>query len=406
MGIGERVQTFPNPGLRQAKSWRARPRKNISKAAVTRHTGAMDTALFDYPLTPGRIAQAPAAPRDSSRLLVVERAARRVSHHVFRELPDLLPPGTRLFRNHAAVFKARLKLKRPTGGELECLLLHPDLARDAGANTWWCLLRPGKKYPAGSSFGVENFFAAKVLEKSPDGRVLVCFEVKVPGGVPALAERFGVMPLPPYIRREGSDAAQNARDAESYQTVYADPSKKIAAAAPTAGLHFTPAVLASLAARGMPMHDLALRVGLDTFRPITAERLEDHAIHREWYEIPPATRAALAAPGGPRLAVGTTSLRAIEDYMKKAGESGGPALPLRQPWLAEADIFIYPPREFAGVELLLTNFHLPRSTLLCLVSAFLMPGSTDGIAWLQEIYAEAIAQNYRFYSYGDAMLVR
>lgn len=365
----------------------------------------MDTALFDYPLPPERIAQAPVAPRDASRLLVVERKSQKISHHVFRDLPELLPAGTRLFRNHAAVFKARLKLHRATGGGLECLLLHPDLARDAGGNTWWCLLKPGKKYPVGAAFGVEGFFTATVVEKSADGRVLARFTTLGAGGVPAIAEKFGVTPLPPYIHREGADAAEKNHDEENYQTVYADPAKKIAAAAPTAGLHFTAGVLQALGARGVAMHDLALRVGLDTFRPITADRLEDHAIHREWYEIPAATRLALAAPGGPRLAVGTTSMRAIEDYMRKLGTSGGPALPPDQPWLAEADIFIYPPRTFAGVEILLTNFHLPRSTLLCLVSAFLTPGATDGIAWLKEIYAEAIAQKYRFFSYGDAMLV-
>jgi S-adenosylmethionine:tRNA ribosyltransferase-isomerase len=198
--------------------------------------------------------------------------------------------------------------------------------------------------------------------------------------------------------------------------------KKIAAAAPTAGLHFTPTVLAALAARGVPTYELALRVGLGTFRPIAVERVEGHVIHREWYEIPATTRAALAAPGGPRLAVGTTTLRAIEDYLGKVGTPRGvrepqsgrlgeaslpPSQPESpcQPWLAEADIFIYPPHAFAGAEMLLTNFHLPRSTLLCLVSAFLTPGTTDGIAWLKEIYAEAGARGYRFYSFGDAMLI-
>jgi S-adenosylmethionine:tRNA ribosyltransferase-isomerase len=367
---------------------------------------AMDTDLFDYPLPPERIAQQPAAPRDSARLLVVERATKKIGHHIFQDLPQLLPPGTRLFRNHAAVFKARLHLTRPTGGQLECLLLNPDLARDASGNTWWCLLKPGRKYPPGAKFGVEGLFTATLLEKLPDGRCLARFDVSPSGGVPAVAEKLGETPLPPYIRREGPDAApQRARDADNYQTVYADPAKKIAAAAPTAGLHFTPNVLAELEKRGVATHNLALRVGLDTFRPIAAARLEDHTIHREWYEIPADTRTALAAPGGPRLAVGTTTLRAMEDYYVKSGESNNAAPPLDQPWLAEADIFIFPPRVFTGTEILLTNFHLPRSTLLCLVSAFLTPGSTAGIAWLKEIYAEAIAREYRFYSYGDAMLI-
>jgi len=368
----------------------------------------MDTALFDYPLPPERIAQTPAEPRDSARLLMVNRTTHKIEHRVFRELPDLLPPGTRLFRNHASVFKARLRLTRPTGGQLECLLLHPDLARDPAASTWWCLLKPGKKYAVAAKFGAPGIFEATVIEKEPDGRVLAKFDA--PGGVLAVTEKLGEMPLPPYIQRDHAATAQSTPDDQNYQTVYADPAKKIAAAAPTAGLHFTPAVLAALAARGFKNFDLALRVGLGTFRPIAAEKLEDHVIHREWYEIPATTRQALAMPGGPRLAIGTTTLRALEDYFLKTGMSahngrlGEPSLP-PEPWLAEADIFIYPPRQFAGADLLLTNFHLPRSTLLCLVSAFLSPGSTDGIAWLKEIYADAMAQGYRFYSYGDAMLI-
>jgi len=331
----------------------------------------MDTALFDYPLPPERIAQTPAEPRDSARLLVVNRLTRKVEHHIFRELPELLPPGTRLFRNHASVFKARLRLTRPMGGQLECLLLHPDLARDAAGNTWWCLLKPGKKYAVGAKFGAADLFDATVIEKEPDGRILAKFDA--PGGMLAITEKIGEMPLPPYIHRDASTAKPSvSSDDQNYQTVYADPAKKIAAAAPTAGLHFTPAVLTALAAKGFQNYDLALRVGLGTFRPIVVEKLEDHVIHREWYEIPPSTRQALATPGGPRLAVGTTTLRALEDYFSKCPNAGRITLP--EPWLAEADIFIYPPRQFAGADLLLTNFHLPRSTLLCLVSAFLAPG--------------------------------
>jgi len=362
----------------------------------------MDTALFDYPLLPERIAQTPAEPRDSARLLVVNRTTHKIEHRVFRELPDLLPPGTRLFRNHASVFKARLRLTRPTGGQLECLLLHPDLARDPAANTWWCLLKPGKKYAVGAKFGAPGIFEATVIGKEPDGRVLAKFNA--PGGVLAVTEKLGEMPLPPYIQRDHPTTTQSdSSDDQNYQTVYADPAKKIAAAAPTAGLHFTPAVLAALAVKGFKNFDLALRVGLGTFRPIAVEKLEDHVIHREWYEIPAATRQALTIPGAPRLAIGTTTLRALEDYFSKYSNAG--RINLSEPWLAEADIFIYPPRQFSGADLLLTNFHLPRSTLLCLVSAFLTPGSTDGIAWLKEIYADAMARGYRFYSYGDAMLI-
>jgi S-adenosylmethionine:tRNA ribosyltransferase-isomerase len=391
----------------------------------------MDTALFDYPLPEGSIAQSPADPRDSSRLLVVERATRRVFHHTFSDLPALLPRETRLFRNHAAVLPARLRLRLPTGGAAECLLLHPDLAADADGHTWWCLLKPGRKLPPGATFGEPGLFTATVLQKDRDGQCLARFTVAGGASVTQLADRIGEAPLPPYIHRRGHSAAQRARDAASYQTIYADPARKIAAAAPTAGLHFTPAVLAALAGRGFHTYNLTLRVGLDTFRPITAPTLAEHVIHREWYEIPAATRSALAKPGGPRLAVGTTSLRAIEDYFAKTIdpvtgaplspvekiETQNPFLPTRPPfrtahgsaspsWFDEAGLFIYPPRTFAGTDILLTNFHLPRSTLLCLVSAFLTPGETDGIAWLKEIYADALARGYRFFSYGDAMLIR
>jgi S-adenosylmethionine:tRNA ribosyltransferase-isomerase len=376
----------------------------------------MDAALFDYPLPPECIAQTPAEPRDASRLLVVERSTRRVAHHFFRDLPSLLPAETRIFRNNAAVLKARLRLHRSGGGRCECLLLHPNLAADPHGQTWWCLLKPGRKYPPGSTFGEDGVFTATVLEKHPDGQCLVRFDITGGGSVPDLAEGLGEPPLPPYIHRTGSDTtAQHARDAVSYQTVYADPAKKVAAAAPTAGLHFTPTVLAALAVRGLSTYDLTLRVGLDTFRPITTARLEDHLIHREWYEIPAATRAAATTSGGPRLAVGTTTLRALEDYFIKTVGPESPSSSVNrkpptvnstaEPWLAEAGLFIYPPRTFAGTDLLLTNFHLPRSTLLCLVSAFLTPGSTDGIAWLKELYADALARGYRFFSYGDAMLI-
>ncbi len=172
MGEWGECEIFANRARRQAK--RA-ARKSISKSACARHAEAMDTALFDYPLPPERIAQTPAEPRDSARLLVVERATRRVRHHIFRELPELLPPGTRLFRNHAAVFKARLRLRRPTGGELECLLLHPDLTRVGAREVWWCLLKPGKKYPVGATFGSEGVFTATGTRKAgrwPGARAL------------------------------------------------------------------------------------------------------------------------------------------------------------------------------------------------------------------------------------------
>lgn len=358
----------------------------------------MNTDEFDYPLPPELIAQAPADRRDDSRLMVVNRQTRSVEHAHFRDLPDFLPT-CRLFRNNACVFRARLPAKRPTGGAVECLLLHP------AEKPWefWCLLKPGRRLPEGATFGVDGVFRAEVVEKRPDGENRVLFTpLAGQDSVTAIAESAGKLPLPPYIEqaRREADAAKDwsALDQERYQTVYADPERKVAAAAPTAGLHFTPGLMEQLRGAGTSLHDVTLHVGLDTFRPISVERIEDHEIHREFYELPATTREALEAPGAPRFAVGTTSLRAIEDYARKRTDAPGP-------FSAEADIFIYPPAEFAMVDGLITNFHLPRSTLLCLVSAFLSPGDNTGIKWLKELYQEAITLRYRFYSYGDAMLL-
>jgi len=208
-------------------------------------------------------------------------------------------------------------------------------------------------------------------------------------------------------------------DRERYQTVYADRARQVAVAAPTAGLHFTPELLAALTAHGVTMADLTLHVGLGTFKPITTDTIQAHAIHREIYELPAATQAALRVPRtGHRIAVGTTTVRSVEDFLagrwsdltsRRSSDpnqrAGVNALHPGQTHVAEAGIFIYPPYQFRGVDALITNFHQPRSTLLCLVAAFLAPGSTEGIAWLREIYAEAVAREYRFFSYGDAMLI-
>ncbi len=359
----------------------------------------MDVALFDYDLPEDRIASTPAARRDASRLLVVRRSAKEISHHVFHELPDLLPPGTALFRNNAKVLRARLPGLRPSGGRVECLLLRPAESPEV----WWCLLKPGKKAADPAGFGWEKFYHAQVVAQE-GGEYRVRFTLSAGETVLSVAEKIGALPLPPYIERSrpaGQDFA--ALDRERYQTVYADPQRPVAAAAPTAGLHFSSEVLQKLAEKNFPAHDLTLHVGLGTFQPIKTARIEEHPIHREWYEISSATRDALAT-ARPRLAVGTTSLRAMEDYARKL-DAGNATPDAQGKFSSEAALYIYPPARFLGAELLLTNFHLPRSTLLCLVSAFLTPGSEEGIAWLKEIYAAAIAREYRFYSYGDAMLI-
>jgi S-adenosylmethionine:tRNA ribosyltransferase-isomerase len=364
----------------------------------------LSTDLFDYVLPPHLIAQTPATRRDQSRLLVVDRASRKIEHRTFSDLPEFLRAGDRLFRNNASVLPARLFAQRPTGGQVECFLLK---ALDA-SNVWRCLIKPGKKLPIGATFTEPKTraFAAEVVAKHADGSADVKFTTPGDESIVEVANRIGEVPLPPYITRDAaSDKAPvtHVSDRERYQTVYANTARQVAVAAPTAGLHFTPELLAKLAGHGVKSADLTLHVGLGTFKPIITDTIEAHLIHREIYEIPVETQAALfESQAGRRIAVGTTSVRTIEDFLS---HHDGPARAGDASYVGEASIFIYPPRTFKGVDALITNFHQPRSTLLCLVAAFLSPGSTDGISRLREIYAEAISKEYRFFSYGDAMLI-
>ncbi|PTX96405.1 tRNA preQ1(34) S-adenosylmethionine ribosyltransferase-isomerase QueA [Opitutus sp. ER46] len=356
------------------------------------------TDLFDYVLPPHLIAQTPAAKRDASRLLVVDRAAHTFAHHHFADLPQFLRAGDTLFRNNAAVLPARLHARRPTGGAVECFLLRPT----DDDRTWRCLVKPGRRLPVDATFAhPDGAFTGRIVAREADGAAIVRFTT--PGNEPitAVANRVGDVPLPPYISRPDAIAPQQrATDLERYQTVYANTARQVAVAAPTAGLHFTPELLATLAAQGVGTAEMTLHVGLGTFKPISTDTVEEHQIHRELYEVPVATQHALFPPrSGRRVAVGTTSVRTIEDFLARN------AAPLERDVVAEAGLFIYPPRAFRGVDALITNFHQPRSTLMCLVASFLAPGNTDGIAWLRELYAEAIAREYRFFSYGDAMLI-
>jgi len=355
----------------------------------------LETALFDYSLPERLIAQVPAARRDASRLLVVDRRQRSITHHTFADLPAFLRRGDVLFRNNASVLPARLLARRPTGGQVECFLLRPA----DGGEVWRCLVRPGKKLPVGAGFAhPTGAFHGEVVGRDADGSALIRFTTTHGEPITAVANRLGEVPLPPYISR--ADDSRRDLDRERYQTVYADRTRQVAVAAPTAGLHFTPALLERLAGDGIRTADVTLHVGLGTFKPITTAAIEDHDIHRELYEISVPTQQALFQTGaGRRIAVGTTTMRCVEDFCSTH------AAPLAHAHLAEAGIYIYPPRAFRGVDALITNFHQPRSTLLCLVAAFLSPGSTEGIAWLREIYAEAIRLEYRFFSYGDAMLI-
>lgn len=363
---------------------------------------SLATDLFDYELPPHLIAQTPAARRDQSRLMVVDRSTREIAHHRFGDLPHFLRSGDTLFRNNAAVLPARLRAHRPTGGQVECFLLRPV----EGVDTWRCLVKPGRKLPVGATFADPGkAFQAIVLAKEPDGSAIVRFSTPDGQPITEVANQLGEVPLPPYIERPAvlpGAGAQRREDLERYQTVYADRRRQVAVAAPTAGLHFTPELLATLEGQGIRFADVTLHVGLGTFQPIATDTVAAHSIHREIYEIPPATRAALGSPQvGRRIAVGTTTVRTMEDYLERSEREA----PGEAPWTAEAGIFIYPPRDFRGVDALITNFHQPRSTLLCLVAAFLTPGSLEGVEWIRRIYAEAIAREYRFFSYGDAMLI-
>jgi S-adenosylmethionine:tRNA ribosyltransferase-isomerase len=361
----------------------------------------MNLSLFDYHLPSELIAQEPAAVRDASRLMVIDRKTRSVTHAQFSEIGQYLPTRARFFRNNAAVLKARIFGQRSTGGKVECLLLQP--AEDA--LTWWCLLKPGKKTFTSGSFEIAGEYTAQVLEVGKNGNYRVRFHPERDESITDLSDRLGILPLPPYIERTDDDPRRD-NDNKRYQTVYADFDKRIAVAAPTAGLHFTPELIAELENGGARFHDLTLQVGIGTFHPIQVENIEDHNIHREWYEIPARAFAELKKPeAGARIAVGTTSVRSIEDAMRRTQIYPETCITPSGSVQAEADIYLYPPSEFAAIDGMITNFHLPKSTLLCLVSSFLTPGSEEGIQWLQELYAEAIDHKYRFYSYGDAMLI-
>ena len=329
----------------------------------------LSTTLFDYDLPLRLIAQIPATRRDQSRLLVVDRATRTLAHRTFADLPEFLRAGDTLFRNNAAVLPARLHARRPTGGQVECFLLRPV----DGGQTWRCLIKPGKKLPAGATFAhPTGAFTGEIVAKDADGSALVRFTTPDGQPITAVAAKLGEVPLPPYIER--ADDSRRAEDLERYQTVYADRTHQVAVAAPTAGLHFTPELLATLERQGVRTAEVTLHVGLGTFKPITTDTIEEHQIHRELYELPAATQRALFPPlAGRRIAVGTTTVRSVEDFLSAhsdlvgAPSGGGPgrseSAPL-QTHIAEAALFIYPPRLFRGVDALITNFHQPRSTLL------------------------------------------
>jgi S-adenosylmethionine:tRNA ribosyltransferase-isomerase len=338
---------------------------------------------FDYELPASRIAQAPLERRDDSRLMLMERASGRCRHHQFRELVDLLDPGDVLVLNDTRVLPARLLGRKESGGKVELLLL------EKSGTGWRSLIQASRKPAAGSRLHFAEGLQARLLGRDGDEWTV---EFEAPAADPEeLLLRLGRMPLPPYIKRP-EQSRTPVDDVERYQTVYAR--RPGAVAAPTAGLHFSDELLSSLQARGVGLQYLTLHVGLGTFLPVRAERIEEHRMHDEWYELPDATAAAIAAAresGGKVVAVGTTVARTLEWC------SSGADLP--RPGSGRCDLFIYPGYRFKAIDMLLTNFHLPCSTLLMLVSAF------AGRERVLGAYAEAIAEGYRFYSYGDAMLI-
>ncbi len=344
--------------------------------------GLLSSYQFDLPQE--LIAQEPAVERDQSRLLVLP-ADGEMEEKTFSDLPDLLRPGDLLIRNNVKVMPARLLGKRQGGGAAELLLVRRE-ERDGG-EYWQCLARPGNRFKPGKQFFFGDTLTATALDNAGNGAVWVDFSLKGDAFMAEL-ERVGEVPLPPYIDRPGRKAAD--RDRERYQTVYAK--RPGAVAAPTAGLHFTPGVDARLRDIGVEIAEVTLNVGPGTFRPIKEESLDRHRMDAEWYEIPEETwsRVETARREGRRvIAVGTTSVRTLESAA--AGDA-----PVLNGW---TELFIRPGYDFKVIDGLVTNFHLPGSSLLVLISA--LAGRERVLA----AYRRAVAGGYRFYSYGDAMLI-
>ncbi|MEK7401311.1 MAG: tRNA preQ1(34) S-adenosylmethionine ribosyltransferase-isomerase QueA [Gemmatimonadota bacterium] len=338
------------------------------------------TSDYAFELPAELIAQQPLAERSDSRLMLVHRADGRIEHRKFTDLVDLIDPRDMLVRNTSRVLKARLLGKRDNGGDAEVLLLKP-----ASDGTWEAMVSPGGKLKPGRRVAIAPGFTIEILETTERRTRRVRLDTALP--VADALERFGHVPLPPYITRPDS-----ASDIERYQTVYAREAGSIAA--PTAGLHFTDALLGEMARRGVAQADVVLHVGAGTFKPVDVDDPAEHVMHEEWYSVPRETEVAVDATRGRAgrvWAVGTTTARTLESAARdnRGVQSGS----------GETRLFVRPPYRFRVVDALITNFHLPRSTLLMLVAAF------AGYDLTMAAYREAVQQKYRFYSYGDAMVV-
>jgi len=345
----------------------------------------MKRSELDYPLPAERIAQSPASPRDASRLMIVNRERASIEHRVFREIGTFLRPGDLMVVNDTRVLPARFFCRRESGGRIEGLFLRID-----EDGSWHSLLSPSARLKAGETLRVGESGGLELIERGTRG----AWRVRaVPACDPeTFLNRHGQTPLPPYMKHA---LAPTEADRDRYQTVYA--ASPGAVAAPTAGLHFTPELLAGLAAAGVRRAGLTLHVGLGTFAPVEVEDLSDHPMHSEWIDVPGATLRAVMearAAGGRIVAIGTTSVRALEAALgdERPTEADGAV----RGW---TNLLIQPPYRFRAVDVLLTNFHLPGSTLLALVMAL------AGVELTRRAYDEAIREGYRFFSYGDAMLI-
>ncbi len=352
---------------------------------------------FYFDLPEDRIAQSPTEKREDSRLLVLHRDSGRIEHRGFRDFPEYLRSGDTLVMNNSRVIPARLRARKTEGGgRVELLLLEENQTND-----WWVLLRPGKRLRNGSELqlldlqGNPSPTNATVLDKDPQARYRVRFS-----GVPEIRAQLpliGEIPLPPYIRRPAGTS--QALDLERYQTVFGVHDGSVAA--PTAGLHFSTDSLETIRALGVTTCNVTLHVGMGTFAPVKTENLAEHAMHEEQIHMDAHTAATLqsARTSGRRIvAAGTTSLRTLESVARLYHGQ-------LQAYRGKTDLFIHPPGKFYVADILLTNFHLPGSTLLMLVSAFAAPNETRGRDIILNAYAEAIREGYRFFSYGDAMLI-
>jgi S-adenosylmethionine:tRNA ribosyltransferase-isomerase len=348
----------------------------------TPHTPGTRTSDYDFALPDELVAQEPCEPRDASRLLVVDRTTGELAHRTFRDIAELIPAGDVIVVNSTRVFRARLLGRRASGGKAEILLL-----RRIGNAHYEAMVHPGAKITPGKVVSIAPGFDVAILETTARRTRIV--ELRADGDVADAIEQHGHVPLPPYIERP-----DGVTDAERYQTVYAQEAVAGSVAAPTAGLHFTPSLLARLAERGVVRADVRLHVGAGTFRPVQDDDPALHVMHEEWCEVTETAATTIAdvrARGARVWAVGTTSVRTLETA---AADDG-----VVRPMARETNIFLRPPYVFRAVDHLVTNFHVPRSSLVMLVAAF------AGYDLTMRAYATALASRYRFYSYGDAMCI-